>query len=71
MLFFQVIVIFAIQFDSLNEFKHPYWPQNSQKKTFLTKQGNRPTTKTNSRESTILSILSYQNYGTLLTLDLF
>ena len=62
MLFFHVIVMFAIQFDSLNEFKHPYWPQSSQ------------TTKVNSRESTIfalLSILSYQNYGTLLTLNLF
>ena len=32
MLFFHVIVIFAIHFDSLNEFKHPYWPQSSQKK---------------------------------------
>ena len=32
MLFFHVIVMFAIQFDSLNEFKHPYWPQSSQKK---------------------------------------
>ena len=31
MLFFHVIVIFAIQFDSLNEFKQPYWPQSFQK----------------------------------------